>query len=297
MSGEQDAPGSAAETADESQRARLHEGPLGALEAGVAEVAGAFEGRVHEVAEALEAGVAEVAGRAAKTIRKVGAAPPPPPEPEPEPKDEDQPKWRRRKKARPDELVKAAIEVFAEKGFAAANLKDVGVAAGVSKGTVYLYFKSKDDLLVAAVRTSLVPILDFADDLEIDARTESAEELLRLIVIEWTNEFEQRQVTGIPKLVMAEATNFPEVGRVYVDSVVNRARRLFARVIKWGIARGEFRDVNVRNAVDVLLAGITYGQIHRHSLGPFDTGASSPEVFLQTHLDLFLRGLHREDCP
>ena len=77
-----------------------------------------------------------------------------------------EPRWRRRKQARPEELVAAALALFAEQGFAATRMRDVAKRAGVSKGTVYLYFQSKEDLLRAAVRGSIVPILDVGDDLE-----------------------------------------------------------------------------------------------------------------------------------
>ena len=202
-----------------------------------------------------------------------------------------EPKWRRRKKARPEELVAAALGLFAEQGFAATRMRDVAKRAGVSKGTVYLYFQSKEDLLRAAVRDSIVPILDIGDDLELDSDG-SATELLERLLKDWVGEFERRGVSGVPRLVMAEAGNFPEIAQEYVSAVIHRARRLFARVLKRGVHSGEFRELDVRTAVDVLLAPVLYAQIHRSSLGAFDAGTFD-DAFLDAHLRFFLRSIQR----
>ena len=64
------------------------------------------------------------------------------------------PRWERRKEARPAELLAAALELFVEKGYAGTRLDDVAQRAGVSKGTLYLYFENKEDLFKAVVRES-----------------------------------------------------------------------------------------------------------------------------------------------
>jgi len=202
----------------------------------------------------------------------------------------DDPKWRRRKDSRPEELIAAALEIFGRQGFARTNLKDVAKHAGVSKGTVYLYFKNKEDLLLAAVQKSVVPILDFADDYEIDSDS-SATDMLRTLVRRWLTEFEARSVAGLPKLVVAEAGNFPELAQLFVDAVLQRARRLFKRVLKRGVRAGEFRDIDVRQAVHVLLAPVIWLQIHQFSLGPHDEGFEDVSAFLETHVEIFLAGI------
>ena len=209
------------------------------------------------------------------------------------PAESSSPRWRRRKQARPEELVAAAIELFVEQGFAATNLKDVAKRAGVSKGTVYLYFKSKEDLLLEAVRSSVVPIMDFVDDEEL-ASDEPASQLLERLVRRWMEEFDARGVSGVPKLVMAEAGNFPGLAQQYVDLVVRRTRRLFSRVLKRGIEHGEFRPLDVGQAVQLLVAPLAYAHLHRHSLGPFDPGGLDQDTYLDVHLDLFLRGVRAQ---
>lgn len=219
-------------------------------------------------------------------------APPPPPEPAVD--EAPKPKWRRRKQARPEELVAAALALFAEQGFAATRMRDVARRAGVSKGTVYLYFQGKEDLLRAAVRGSIVPILDIGDDLELDSDA-SATELLERLLKDWVGEFERRGVGGVPRLVMAEASNFPEIAQEYTSAVIQRARRLFARVLKRGVRAGEFREIDVRTAVDVLLAPVLYAQIHQASLGSWDPDAFGAS-FVDSHLRFFLRSIQTPEA-
>jgi AcrR family transcriptional regulator len=199
-------------------------------------------------------------------------------------------KWRRRKDARPEELITSALQLFAERGFAKTSLKDVGKKAGVSKATVYLYFKNKEDLLLAAVQKSVVPILDFADDYEIDSDA-SASEMIRTLMHRWIDEFAERSLMGLPKLVMAESANFPALGQLYVDAVLQRARRLFQRILKRGVGAGEFREIDVREVVHVLLAPLLHAQIHSESLGPHDPTFPDLHAFLDTHVDLFLAAI------
>lgn len=209
-----------------------------------------------------------------------------------EPVVEPDPKFRRRKDARPEELIAAAVKIFGEQGFAKTNLKDVAKAAGVSKGTVYLYFKNKEDLLMAAVQKSVIPILDFGDDYEIDSDA-TASEMLRTLVHQWVEEFERRSVSGLPRLVVAESGNFPELAQFFVDAVLQRARRLFQRVLKRGVRSGEFRDIDVRQTVHVLLAPVIWAQIHQSAFGAHDPGFGDLGTFLDTHVELFLTGVAR----
>mgnify|MGYP002631211765 CR=1 FL=1 len=203
---------------------------------------------------------------------------------------EKTPRFRRRKDARPEELIRAAVALFGEMGFAATNLKDVAKRAGVSKGTVYLYFKSKEDLLRAAVRTAVVPIVDAADELEVDADGTAAE-LLRTLLVRWVQDFEERGVAGVPKLVMAEAGNFPELAEDYVNSVLQRVRRLVARVLKRGIRDGEFRDLDVRLATHLLLAPVLYAQLHTAAFAASDPASPDTTSLVDAHLDYFLRSI------
>jgi len=219
---------------------------------------------------------------------------PPPPAPELPPElDANKPRFRRRKGARPEELIAAAVALFGEQGFSATNLKDVAKRAGVSKGTVYLYFKSKEDLLAAAVRTSVVPIVDGADELEVSSEG-SAADLLMTLLVRWVEEFEERGVAGVPKLVMAEAGNFPELAEDYVRTVLQRVRRLVTRVLKRGVRDGEFRELDLTDATHLLLAPVFYAQLHAASLAAVDPASPELVPFVRTHVQFFLRSIVTE---
>ena len=130
------------------------------------------------------------------------------------------PRWERRKDARPQELLDAALDHFVARGFAATRLDDVAKSAGVSKGTLYLYFSSKEELLKAVVRESIVPLIGQAESV-IEQFEGSSEELFRLVIHTWWDNVGASKLSGLPKLMMAAAGNFPELARFYQEEVVD----------------------------------------------------------------------------
>src|SRR2546427_1547858 len=141
------------------------------------------------------------------------------------------PRWKRRKEARPAEIVSAALDVFVERGFAATRLEDVARRAGVTKGTVYLYFKNKDALFKAVVRETIVPVIAQGEALA-RAFTGSARELVERLVREYWRLGGGTALARIPKLMMAEAATLPELTRFYYDENVTRRHPPMAGVIQ-----------------------------------------------------------------
>ncbi|MBL8515950.1 MAG: TetR/AcrR family transcriptional regulator [Betaproteobacteria bacterium] len=205
-------------------------------------------------------------------------------------KSAETPRWERRKEARPSELMDAALELFVEKGFAATRLDDVAKRAGVSKGTLYLYFDSKEDLLKAVVREGYVARIA---DAEAYARafTGTSAELLRDIMGMWWTQVGATPMAGITKLMIAEAGNFPELARFYHDEVMHRGMGLFTYALQRGIASGEFRPVNLEHATRLCCAPVVMTMIWKHSLGLCTHDELVPEAYFETHLDMLLRGL------
>ena len=198
-------------------------------------------------------------------------------------------RWRRRKEARPDEILAAALASFAERGFAATRLEDVAARAGVSKGTLYLYFRSKEELFKAVVRATLVPNLARVEALAASFEGPSALLLERLLLT--IAGVVASRVGAIPKLVIAEAGNFPDLARFYLDEVVRRGLRLIATILRRGIERGEFRAVDVDHAVFCVIAPMLIAALWKNSLEPHDEAALDPQALARAHLDLLLRGL------
>jgi len=200
------------------------------------------------------------------------------------------PRWQRRKDERPAELLAAALEVFVEKGFAATKLADVARRAGVTKGTVYLYFDSKEALFKAVVRETIVPVIAQGEALA-RSFTGSARELVERLVREYWRLVGETALAGIPKLMMAEAATFPELTRFYYDEVVTRGHRLMAGVIERGIKNGEFRPVDVMVAAKLAMSPLIHATVARRAFASCMPEAFNVQQYLDTHIDLYLHGI------
>lgn len=200
------------------------------------------------------------------------------------------PRWQRRKAARPNEILDAALELFVARGFNATRLEDVARHAGVSKGTVYLYFDNKDALFRAVVQTIVVPELERVENI-VRRYQGPTPALVRELVYEWWRTVGESRLAGVVKLMTSEAGNFPEMARFFVEQVVRRARRLFLRVLRRGVARGEFRHCKLDYAVRLLLAPLVFAVIYDRSLRPYDRDPYRPADYLAAHVDMFLRGM------
>jgi AcrR family transcriptional regulator len=200
------------------------------------------------------------------------------------------PRWRRRKDARPEEILQAALDVFATRGYAATRLDEVGRRAGVTKGTIYLYFPGKAALFKAVVRTSIVPLLERAEAAAAGHVGSSADALRGLLRGLWDVVGESK-LSGLPKLIMAEAANFPDLARFYHDEVASRALGLIAGLIRRGTAGGEFRPVDPRAAAMAGLGSVLFAVIWKHSLHPYAGEAFDFRRYIDLHAETFLRGL------
>jgi AcrR family transcriptional regulator len=201
-----------------------------------------------------------------------------------------EPRWQRRAEARPQELLEAALAEFVERGYAATRLEEVARRAGVSKGTLYLYYENKADLFKAVVRKSLVSNLDETRASVAEHRGGSRE-LLTFFLSEFTRRVSDSSLSGIPKLVLAEAGNFPEIAQFYYEEVVQRGRGLIQGVLQRGMDRGEFRRVDLDYAWRVVVAPLVLGILWKHSFLAFEPLGFEFERHLRSHLDLLFDGL------
>jgi AcrR family transcriptional regulator len=198
--------------------------------------------------------------------------------------------WRRRKAARPGEIATAALACFAERGFAATRLDDIAARAGITRGTLYLYFDSKEELFKAVVRQSISPVLTRVGAI-IAASTAPTPVLLRQVGLAIPQAILDTQVSALPKLVLSEASNFPEIARFYLSEVVRPAKSLIAGLVRRGIAQGEFRAVDVESTVLCMIAPILFSALWRHSFEPHDDAPLDVTALAETHVDLLLHGL------
>lgn len=201
----------------------------------------------------------------------------------------------RRKEARPGELLQAALDLFVEKGFAATRVEEVARRAGVSKGTLFLYFPSKVDLFKAVVRENLSGRFTEWNQ-ELDGFEGNTADLVRYCMQSWWERVGATPASGITKLVMSEASTFPEIAEFYRQEVVEPGNQLIRRILERGVQRGEFRPVNVDYAIYSIIAPMIFIIMWNHSMSPCCplAGGSKqldPAVFVASQADILLRGL------
>lgn len=155
----------------------------------------------------------------------------------------NEPRWRRRPEERPRQILEAALEVFAERGLSSARLDDIAQRAGVSKGTIYLYFPNKEELFREVVRSIVVARLERAEH-ELDATAgETATEQLRSYMRAWWAFLLTPGYATLYRLIVSELHRFPDLAVFYADEVVKRSHALVAGIVIRGIESGEFRAV------------------------------------------------------
>jgi AcrR family transcriptional regulator len=200
------------------------------------------------------------------------------------------PRWLRRKDDRPAELTAAALQLFVERGYAATRLEDVAARAGVSKGTLYLYFRNKEELFQAVVRTGLGETIEMGEALVAEFRG-GAPELLVLLIRGWWDALVLSPFSGIPKLVIGESGNFPELARFYFDEVIDRGSRLVESVLARGVKAGEFRAFDPHHLTRIAIAPVVMAALWKHSFGRLEARNIAAEAYLETHLRALLAGI------
>jgi len=194
------------------------------------------------------------------------------------------PRWERRKEERPAQLLAAALGLFVERGYAATRLDDVAARAGVSKGTLYLYFENKEELFKAVVRENIVARISQAREMarQFDG---PRDELLRQLLRRWWQHYGQAPAAGIGKLIVAESGNFPEIARFFVDEVIAPWHRLFGEVVGQGIERGEFRPLDIEYFVRVMVAPLVMLTLWNRAFGPCRAARLDGDRYLAAALD------------
>ena len=196
--------------------------------------------------------------------------------------------YSRRKEERPAEILSAALTEFSVNGFAGTRLEDVARRAGICKGTIYLYFHSKQDLFEAVVRDRILPYLEQLE--QIGTRIDgSASEILRQQLELIYRELVATDTRFIPKLMIGEGNRFPELAEFYFREVITRMHKLLRTVIERGVASGEFRREALDWKPQAILSPALSAAMWRVVFDQFDK--LNIDAFLQTHIDLLLNGL------
>jgi AcrR family transcriptional regulator len=200
------------------------------------------------------------------------------------------PKWKRRPESRPDEILSAAIEVFGEAGLARAKLDDVARKAGVSKGTLYLYFDSKEELFRCVVQQRIASCFDEAERRLREFQGSSREMLEWFLRRSWET-IRRPEMVQIARMVNSELANFPDLTRFYFDAVILRNRALLNQVLDRGLASGEFRAVPNDFVIRAVPSLLLHGAIYQRGFGRFDPHALTDEQVIEGIVDLVLHGV------
>ncbi len=201
-------------------------------------------------------------------------------------------KRERRKEARPGELLDAALDLFVEKGFAATKSEEVAARAGVSKGTLFLYFQSKEELLKAVVRENISGRFKEWNEEFLAFEGDSAE-MIRYCMNVWWERVGATKASGITKLMMSEAKNFPDIAAFYQQEVIAPGQLLIRRILQRGIDRGEIRPLDLDYAVFAIVAPMMFLILAKHSPGICAPSALAmdPKKYIDTQLEAILHGL------
>lgn len=194
----------------------------------------------------------------------------------------------RRKNERPAEILKAALEEFSINGFAATKLDDVAKRAGICKGTIYLYFDSKETLFVEVVRDRILPHFEKIEDLT-KQKEGSAKDILREQIKTIYKELLSTDARFIPKLIISEGSRFPELAKFYYEEIITRLHKAIRIVIERGVASGEFRSSALNWEEQAVMSPALTAAIWKtvfDQFAPLDLDA-----YLETHIDLLLHGL------
>jgi len=198
------------------------------------------------------------------------------------------PRFRRRKEDRPQEITAAALEAFAEKGYSATRVTDVAERAGVSKGLLYLYFKTKEELFKAVIKSFVSPRID-ALKAEIEHTDLTAEEYLRGPFLTFAKQVPKSPARVLVRLMIAEGAKHPDLTGWYHQNVVSQGLAALRSLIERGVRDGEFRESALQEFPHMMVTPVVFTIVWSLVFG--DQANLDSDRFIEAQVDLLLRGI------
>lgn len=199
-------------------------------------------------------------------------------------------KWQRRKDERPSEILSAALSLFVSKGFVSTKIDDIAKVAGVSKGTVYLYYASKEILFKCMVHELMVPKITEVETY-ISTYKGSQAELLQVVIRQWWHTVKSSGLSGVPKLIISEADNFPDLTRFYVKEVIQRVQSILVKILNKGIENNEFNKVEPVLSARVIMSSLVYFSMWDTSLKKYDQNGLEVEDLIEQQIQILVNGI------
>ena len=200
------------------------------------------------------------------------------------------PRWRRRKAERPGDIVAAALAVFAERGFAGARIEEIARRAGLSKGALYLYFPTKQELFRAVVETTVLPNIEAIERMVMTVEMPFADRL-RLLLPRFAEIVTSVPIGAVAKMVIGESRNFPELARVWYDNVVSKGVGLLTHLIAHAQERGEVRAGDPRTHAFSIMGPMLIGVLWRETFTPVGGDPIDLPAIARQHAETVLAGL------
>lgn len=198
------------------------------------------------------------------------------------------PKFQRRKDERPAEITEAALAAFAENGYAATRVDDVAKRAGVSKGLLYLYFKTKEELFKAVIRSFVAPKVQELSVI-VDKSDLSAEEFIRGPFLSMIKTLPDSPIRVIIRLMFSEGHKHPDLVEYYWENVVRHALEMMKKLIGRGVATGEFRSSAVDEMPQLLISPVILSVFWKQV---FDNQSTlDTDLLIETHIEAMLNYL------
>lgn len=199
-------------------------------------------------------------------------------------------RWKRCPDERPTQILEAALDVFSEKGFARATMDDVASAAGITKGTIYLYFRGKEDLLLAVVRAQLERFMALLPPLNALAPP-NIEEHARALGNVFMEALLEPQAAKTIQVILAEIQHLPEVKRLYQEEALPRANAQVAGFFKAQMDRGTFRGLDPSIATRCLFGMFFIFVLTQEIFGASRVTPMSSEEIVDTVMGIFFHGI------
>ncbi len=194
------------------------------------------------------------------------------------------PRYQRRKQDRPQEITAAAFAAFAEKGFTATKVEEVARRAGVSKGLLYLYFKTKEELFKAVIRSVVAPRIDELTR-TLDRSDLGAEAFIRGPLLAFMQRLPGSRASIVIRLMISEAPRHPDLVDYYWDKVASRGLAALRQVLERGVESGEFRESAVTELPQLFVApvmmSIVWGTV-------FAERSLDTDRLIETQVDMIL---------
>ena len=190
---------------------------------------------------------------------------------------------------RQEEILAAAFKVFAAHGYEATRMDEVARQAGIAKGTIYLYFRDKEQLFRAVVRG----LVQEKFDAIAGSFQGTGEQLLRELLSRMYGQVVRNEkVRSIVRLLIAESGRFPQLSEIYHREIIAPGMKAVRRALRHGITSGEFRKSAAVEFPQLLAAPgilaivwrLLHGERHRLDL----------DAYSKAHLSFVLDSLRKQ---